>query len=265
MDSSPDDSRYAVRAVDRALDVVRCIAEHPEPLTVDAVVAATGLPKTTVFRVLATLTAGRFLTRDPVRQTYRFGEIGVLVGARALGDVEVKRLARPFLERLMADTGETVHLSILNGDWALCVDKIDPPRAVRMLSYVGFRDPLHCSGVGKALLAFQPPAEREALIARVGLDRRTPRTITDRDALRQHLASVREQGCALDDGEVEEGLVCVAAPVHDHHGQTVASISASGPSTRIGGAALERLRAAVIDTAHGISRALGYLPERDTP
>ena len=265
MNSEVDEGRYSVRAVDRALDIIGCLAAHERALTVDEITAATGLPKSTVFRVLATLAHRGFVTRDVAQSAYRFGEMAMLVGARALGDVEVKRVARPFLEALMEASGETVHLSILNQNSALCIDKINSTRSIRMSSYVGFRDPLHCSGVGKALLAFQPEAARAALIAGLSLDRRTARTIIDREALGAHLALIRERGFALDLGEIEEGLSCVAAPIHDHAGGVVASVSASGPSSRLDDNAVEALIGLVTGCAQNISRALGYLPGNFSP
>ncbi|MDN2567919.1 IclR family transcriptional regulator [Aquibium sp. A9E412] len=256
-----DGKRYSVRAVERALEVVRSIAMHPSAPTVDEIVASVGLPKTTVFRVLATLTAERFLERDDRLQTYHFGELAALVGARALGDMDVKRVAHPFLDALMRETGETVHLAILSEGAALCVDKIDALRSVRMLSFVGFRDPLHCSGVGKALLAFQPEPERKRLLESIPLARHTERTICHRGALERHLEEIRDSGYALDAGEVEEGLVCAAAPVFDHLGTVAAAISVSGPASRMNGAALGAAIETVVDHARRISRSLGHRHE----
>lgn len=256
--NSLTEDRYAIRSVERALDIVQCIAEQNGDLGVDQITAITGLPKSTVFRLLATLTARRFVDRDPERQTYRLGRLALAVGARALGDLDIRVAARPHIEQLMAVTSETVHLSVLSRDSALCVDKIDSQRSVRMSSYVGFRDPLHCSGVGKVLLAFQDEEIRFALIAGMTLDRRTERTITDRRALEAQLGKIRLDGFATDMEEIEAGLGCIAAPIRDHSGKVVASVSISGPTTRVSDETLPVLIPRVLDCATAISLDLGF-------
>ncbi len=228
-------------------------------MTVDQITARMALPKTTVFRVLATLENRGFVTRDPVSQTYSFGEMALLVGARALGQADVRDIARPFIEQLMNETGETVHLSVLNLNSALCIDKIDSTRSVRMLSFVGFRDPLYCSGVGKTLLAFQPEDEQEALISEIQFVKRTNRTIMDRDSLREELNQIRLHGYALDLGEIEDGLSCVAAPIRNSSGRVIAAISISGPDTRVNESVQMHLISAVTANAQRISKALGYV------
>ncbi|MBN9316820.1 MAG: IclR family transcriptional regulator [Devosia sp.] len=252
-----DEDRYAIRSVDRALDILECVAGQNGELTVDQIVSATGLPKSTAFRVLATLTGRRLLERDPQNQTYRLGMLALVIGARAMGDLDLRRAARPHLENLVAVTGETVHLSILSADNALCIDKVDASRSMRMASFVGFLDPLHCSGVGKALLAFQDEPVRQQLIGRMRLDPHTRHTITDPDRLVAQIDEIRARGYAVDDEEIEEGLRCVAAPIRDHSGSVIAAVSISGPTTRVTDASLSDLAIAVEGCAQTISRELG--------
>jgi len=255
MNSTED--RYAIRSVDRALDILECVATRNGELGVDQIAAATDLPKSTAFRVLATLVGRRLLERDAQSQTYRLGMLALVIGARAMGDLDLRRAARPHLEHLMAGTGETVHLSILSDDSALCIDKIDASRSMRMASFVGFLDPLHCSGVGKALLAFQDEPVRDQLMARMRFEPHTPHTVTDPAALARQIAEIRQRGYAIDDEEIEEGLRCVAAPIRDHSGAVIAAVSISGPTTRVTMASLGELAAAVEDCARSISRDLG--------
>ena len=255
------EDRYAIRSVDRALDILECVAAQNGALTVDQIAAATALPKTTVFRVLATLAGRRLLEREPHTQTWRLGMLALVIGARAMGDMDLRRSARPHLEQLVAATGETVHLSILSADNALCIDKLDASRSMRMASFVGFLDPLHCSGVGKALLAFQDEALRSQLLDRMRLVPHTPHTITDRAALNAQIAAIRARGYAIDDEEIEEGLRCVAAPIRDHSGAVVAAVSISGPTTRVTEASITELAHAVRGCADAISRELGAIEE----
>jgi len=261
VNSAIADDRYSIRAVERTLDIIQCVADSPEPLTVDQIVAATGLAKTTVFRVLATLTARRFVNRDLESQTYRLGAMALRIGTRALGDLDVARVAQPHLERLMRETGETVHLSVVNGRTALCIAKIDSLQAMRMASYVGFRGPLHCSGTGKALLAFLDAESREDLLQRLVLVPRTARTITDKAVLRDELDHIRERGFALDIGEIEDELACIAAPLRDHSGQTIAAVSISGPMGRINDGTMPGLIGIVRGVAAAISSELGFIEQ----
>lgn len=253
------EDRYAIRSVDRALDILECISAKNGLLTVDQIVSATGLPKTTTFRILATLAARRMVERDPQTQTYRLGMLALVIGVRAMGDLDLRRGARPHLEQLVAATGETVHLSILSDDSALCLDKLDASRSMRMSSFVGFLDPLHCSGVGKALLAFQDEPVRRQLIARMRFEPHTPHTITTPDQLVAQINEIRARGYAIDDEEIEEGLRCIAAPIRDHSGTVVAAVSISGPTTRVTEASVSGIAEAVTNCAQSISRELGAL------
>lgn len=262
--NSSDNERYAVRSIDRALDIIQCVAERNGALGVDDITAATGLPKSTVFRVLATLTARRFVDRDPERQTYRLGTLALTIGARALGDLDLRQIAKPHIERLMQATSETVHLAVLAEDTALCIDKIDSNRSVRMSSFVGFRDPLYCSGVGKALLAFQDEPTRRALLADIRFGRLTPHTIDDIATLAAQIETIRRQGYATDIEEMEEGLACIAAPIRDHSGKVIASVSISGPTTRVSDETMPDLIRIVRAAACDISHDLGFASSEQT-
>ncbi|MDB5539614.1 MAG: hypothetical protein JWQ89_1341 [Devosia sp.] len=250
--------------MDRAVDILAAVAAKNGALTVDGIVADTGLPKSTVFRILATLTARRLLDREEQSQTYRLGMLALVIGARAMGELDLRRSARPHLESLVAKTGETVHLSILSENNALCVDKLDASRSMRMASFVGFLDPLHCSGVGKALLAFQDEPVRQRLMARMRFEPHTPHTITNPERLTAQISEIRARGYAVDDEEIEQGLRCVAAPIRDHSGSVVAAVSISGPTTRVTQAGLTDLAHAVEECAQSISRELGALEKATT-
>ena len=263
MNSSED--RYAIRSVDRAVDILAAVAASNGALTVDGIVADTGLPKSTVFRILATLTARRVLDRDEQSQTYRLGMLALVIGAPAMGELDLRRSARPHLESLVASTGETVHLSILSDDNALCVDKLDASHSMRMASFIGFLDPLHCSGVGKALLAFQDEPVRQLLMARMRFEPHTPHTITDPGRLAEQIVEIRARGYAIDDEEIEQGLRCVAAPIRDHSGAVVAAVSISGPTTRVTQDGLGDLAKAVEACARAISQELGAPQKVTTP
>jgi IclR family acetate operon transcriptional repressor len=141
--------------------------------------------------------------------------------------------AEPYLSQLVELTGESANLAVLDGQAAVYVAHVAAPRTVRMFTRVGNRAPLHASGTGKVLLANLAEERREALIGELALMRHTPMTITDRDPLRRELEAVRRLGYALDNGEFEEGVSCVAVPVRDATDQVVAAVSVSGPASRL--------------------------------
>jgi len=157
----------------------------------------------------------------------------------------------------MASTRETVHLMMLDGQTGLYVDRIESPQRVRVASTVGFREFLHCSAVGKAILAHLPGARLEQVIAR-GLPRLTTRTITDPARLRQHLAVVARRGFAIDNEEGEAGIRCVGAPIFDHRSQGLAWVSVAGPAYRLPIGRLAGWGRRAREGAMAISAALGF-------
>lgn len=254
----PSTDKYKIRSVDRALRVMMCFATVGPELTSDEIGAAVGLHKSTVYRMLATLEASQFVERSPDGEIYRLGAASVLLGTTALGEMDLPRVARPHLQSLMRSTGETVHLVVLNQGSGLVIDKIDSERSVRMTSSIGYRSPLHCTGAGKVLLAHMPRPELERFLLEDDLPAYTEQTITDPEALCLHLEQIRRDGYALDAEENEPGLRCLAAPVYDYSGTVIASVSLSGPSSRMGSETVPPLRHLLLEHTGAISRELGY-------
>ena len=184
-------------------------------------------------------------------------------GRVAAAEGDVRRTALPYLQELVRELGETGHLGVLDGTDAVTIEVVDGWQTVRMHSWVGKRSPAHCSSMGKALLAGLSPADFAARYPGHPLEPRTDRTITDPDVLRSQLAEVRARGYAVDQEELEPHLCCVAGPVFDRTGTVVASISVSGPDSRIGEASIPTIAAAVRRAAAQISARLGA--PRDIP
>jgi DNA-binding IclR family transcriptional regulator len=252
--------KYRIRSVERALQVLLCFTQNRAALTSDEIGELVGLHKSTVYRILATLEASGFIERSPAGESYRLGAASLLLGTTALGQVDLPARARPHLQSLMHATGETVHLVVLHRNQGLVIDKIDSERSVRMASGIGFRSPLYCTGAGKVLLAHLPPANLEAFLAETELRTHTPHTITDPERLRRELVRAREQGFAMDKEEIEPGLRCVAAPIRDYSGGVIASVSISGPSSRMTSELLPQLCQTLVEHALRISNELGYRP-----
>jgi len=251
--------KYHIRAVDRALRVLECFTMEKPECTVDELVACTELNRSVVYRVLRTLQERGYVEHDhdKEREIYRLGPAVLRLAAVVLGSMDIRGKGRPYLEELTRATGETTHLAILDHGEGMVIERIDSFRSMRLASHVGFRSPLHCTGVGKVLLAFLPPDEIEDILGQLEMKKFTPNTITDREALRSQLQLIRTRGYALDDEETEIGLRCVAAPVRDLNGKVVASLSVSGPASRLSEEALPRRIDTVVRTADSITRALG--------
>ena len=245
-----------IRAVSHSLALVDALAATDHGRGVTELSEELQLAKSTVYRLLQTLVSHGYVVQDPSSGRYQLGlkflELGTLVSNR----LSILMIARPHLQRLMETTNETVHLGLLEGHEVVYADKIECSQTIRMYSRVGRRSPLHCTALGKALLAFQTEAVLRDVL-RAGLDRRTPRTITTTRALRAELQQVREKGYASDDEEFEQGLRCLAAPVQDHTESVVASVGIAGPAVRLDPGRLPELVKLVIEAAASVSAALG--------
>lgn len=226
-------------------------------LTLAELTAASGLPRATVHRLLSALRALGYVHYDPPTRQFRLGykllERGYLVAEQ----IDLRPVARPHLERLRDDTGETVSLQVVDGDEGVYVDKLEPLAGFRLWTRVGMRRPLHAGCSMKVLLAHLPPQRIEAILQR-GLPRLTRLTITNPDALRRDLATIRAQGYSVTFGESHDGVHGVAAPIRDHTGRVVASVSVLAPAVRIPRSRIPELIEKVTETARRISRDLGY-------
>ncbi len=239
----------------RALRILRCFrAEQPE-LGITEIARELRLPKSTVHRLLATLEAEGFAHRLSGSR-YVLGWRAFGLGAAVLAWSAIRQPTLRRLEALVAATGETAHLGVLDEGQVLYVEKVEIDRPLRMPSAVGRRLPLHCTALGKVLAAGLEDAVLKRIIERVGLPAFTPNTITDLAMLQRELEKVRTAGFALDNEEIEEGLMCVAAPVVDERGTTCAAISISGPVSRVRGRPDDNI-AAVREACRALSEDLG--------
>ena len=172
----------------------------------------------------------RLVDRDSRTGRYRLGMRLFQLGTLAVAHINIRHLAHPFLQNLMYNSDETVHLCMLDNGEMLYLDKVEPNRSVRMSSTIGRRNPAHCTAVGKAILACLPESEVDAIISQHGMRRFTPKTLTTPVDLKAELKLIRERGYAFDNEENEDGVRCVAAVVTDYAGHPAAAISVSSPS-----------------------------------
>jgi DNA-binding IclR family transcriptional regulator len=210
----------------RALQILASLGEGERSL--DQLATELGVHKTTVLRLLRTMEADRFVRRDESHR-YRLGSRLFALADAAREQHVVRAVAAPHLRQLNQKTGQTVHLAAWENGEVIYVDKLDSVRSVRMYSQVGVPAALHCTAVGKVLLAAQPKRQREALLASIDYHAFTPQTITDPDVLRDELDEVRTQGWAQDRAEHESFINCIGAPVTDRDGRVVGAVSVSVP------------------------------------
>lgn len=246
-----------VRSLTRALSLLRHLAESGDGLTLTELSEAAGLPPSTTHRLLTTLESERFVRPDPQAGVWRIGVAAFYVGSAFARNRDKLAVTRPYLRRLMETSGETANLFVESDGEAICIGQIESRHAMRAITGVGGRVAMHCSGAGKALLAFMDPARRERLLTALPLTRETQRTITDRERLGHDLEEAARRGYATDDEEHALGLRCVAAPVFDEFGWAVAAISVSGPSARIPAERLAVLGRTVAQVALEATREFG--------
>lgn len=262
MNNLDDSQRYSIRAIDRALRLLMGFTTAGAELTIGALATSAEVPRSTAFRILATLEAAGFVERGSGADTYRLGPSALLLGGAALRQLDVHQRLRPLLEALMLATGETVHLVFFRERQALVVDKIDSYHAIRLVSNIGFRSPLHATSAGKLLLAHQPSVVIDQILSEYTFTTFTEQTITDADALRHHFAQIRDQGYALDEEEFEVGLRCIAAPIRDSSHEVFAGVSISGPTQRLTPTQVESLIPLLLDYAGQMSRQIGFPGEK---
>ncbi|MGC5054381.1 IclR family transcriptional regulator [Micromonospora sp. DT48] len=248
------------QSIRRAVDLIRRTAQSPLSLTEAAEVL--GVHKSTALRILHTLEAERFVRRTGAG-SYVLGSGIIELSELALGSMDLRQFAAAPLRALQRQTGHTVHLAQLTGDEIIYIDKVDSPAfdAVKLPSRIGRAVSSYASAVGKVILAYLPTEERDRLLSHVVFERFTDTTYADREALEAELGRIREQGWAVDNGEHDAYVMCVAAPIRDSRGRVIAAASMTAIEVI---ASLDQLKSGLpllLDTANQISRELGHTAE----
>jgi len=215
-----------------------------------------GIHKSTVLRTLQTLERHGYVRRQGEAPEFVLGLKVVELSSAVLEDLDVRQVARPELERLGAETGETIHLAVRDGAEVVYVDKVESIHPVRMYSRVGARGPAYCTGVGKVLLAYLPVEEWPDMDQR----RFTDSTLTTKEALVEDGAGIRERGWGWDEQEHEETIRCIAAPVFGPAGDAVAAVSVSVPTSRLSTRKLRTHVPLLLDVTQRISTGLAGRP-----
>lgn len=248
-----------VQSVNRALDILGCFKGQSIELGISEISERMELSKSTVYGLVNTLLTNGYLEQNEQTKRYRLGiklfELGTLVYNR----MDLRNEAKVFCEELGSKYNTTVHLAAHYGDEIVYIDKVDAPEAVIVYSQTGKCAPMHCTGVGKAILAFLSDDEVKHAFAKGNLKKYTEHTITDPDELYRELRRIHSCGYAVDNEEIETGLRCIAAPIFNYMNQPVAAISVSASTVRL---PLEQIEAIAKDVQYyalQISQRLGYI------
>lgn len=246
-------------AVTKALDLLFLIGELSSqgPARITTLCERSGFTRPTIHRHLNTLHAARLVDRTD-SGGYILGSGVLALASNLRGNLRIRERALPLLRELATETGYTVHLGVRDGDRVIYVEKIESKRPIRLASTIGQAAGMHSAGLGKAILASSDPAFVQRYID-AGLERRTAQTIVTADELQSELARIRASGYAVDDGENEAGVRCVAAPILDHDGRVVASLSVSGTTHQIPNEATVTLSVTAKEYAYRISTLMGFV------
>jgi len=249
-----------VQSIDRMILIVELLSMHPKGASLTEICGETSLPKGTVSRMLGALISHGYVIQEPDTKRYRLTMRMFEIGSRVAGSANILSVARPYLEYLSSVSGEAVHLVSRVNDEVVYLYKEEASNSiVRMSSFVGLRNPMYCTGVGKSILAQMPEQELEEYWASTEFQRFTPTTITELGPMKRELEKVRRQGYAIDDEEHDAGVRCIAAPIFNWEGTAIGAVSISTPPARLTEATIKRLAPRLMETTAEISHLLGHV------
>ncbi len=246
----------SVRAVERALDILLCFTRDEPARSLTQIAESINMSKTTVHRLLATLENRRFIARDRVTGLYRLGIRFIEMASLVHQDLELHRCAHPYLKHLLAEFGETVDLSILDGSQVIYLEVIESPRRLKLAAAVGQRLPAFFTASGKALMAYLPEEQVRKIIGENLAEHADRSPVSIPEAL-EELRRTAERGYAISEQEYEQGINAVAAPILDLNNYPLASIAIVGPSFRLTKDRLPALGESIRETTQLITKEIG--------
>jgi len=242
-----------IQSLARGLKILDILGQAQDGASITELAETLGVDKGSASRLVATLVNFGYAEKDEQTRRFHLGPQVVPLSRSVLARLSMREAAKPFLRQLMERTGECVHLAVPAQGKVLYVDQVESPATLRVNAQVGTLNPLHCTALGKALLAFGEldlPTTLEAF---------TPHTLTDPNRLRKNLAQVRANGYAVDDEEFDLGVRCIAVPVYDFRGKAAGAIGISGPATRVTPERLPELAASVVEIGKALSERMSFM------
>ncbi|MGE5839083.1 MAG: IclR family transcriptional regulator, partial [Deltaproteobacteria bacterium] len=259
----PDPSKRenGIKSVVKTLRLLKLFSPHQPVWSAEEMVSSLGYHKSSVQRILATLEKEGFLSKvAPRRSEYRLGPDILFLGNVAEASLDLRSVARPAMADLVQRAQETCYLCVADQGQCLYIEKVECSHPIRIVHQVGQRNPLYCTGVGKALMSGMADEEIDRLMKTQELKAHTRRTITDPHVLKRELEAIRKRGLALDNEELNLGVKCVAAPIRNRSSAVVAAISLSGPAQRFTKTAIRCFEKHLKQASMEISQALGFVP-----
>lgn len=245
-----------IQSVERAIRILQCFSLKENQLGVTDLSRRLGLNKSTVFGILTTLEHFKLVEKVPEIRCYKLGIKLLELGNLVFNQLDIRQIARPYIDAMVEKYSETMHLAILDGQDVVYVDKVDSDRSIRMNSEVGKRRPAYCTGVGKVILAYLSNEVWKECVPSV-LTEFTPNTITKLDDLEKEMERIRRNGYSEDNEEIEQGLSCVAVPIFDNDNQVIAAISLSAPTVRMPKEKAQLVAGELMQKAAEISQKMG--------
>lgn len=246
-----------IQSIQRAAMILRSFTEAEPELGVVELSRRLDLHKSTVSRILSTLQNEGLIGQNPETGKYRLGVGLISLAGVALGRLNARAAAQPYLTDLVNATQETVNVTVLDGRECINIERAFSPQPIRYMGWIGRRTPIHCTASGKVILAYMDEAERTAVLT-TPLRRYTNHTITDKTQLEQSLVDVGHDGYAIVHEEYEDGFSSIAAPIHDHQGKVTAALAVSGPTYRLRDGIIATFIPPLLEAAQKASADLGY-------
>ncbi len=244
------------KTVQKALKILESLGER-QPLRPSDIAQELGLSRSNIHRLLFTLEEMGYVERSP-DSAYYLGFKVFMLGSSFSTPNDISEIAYPHMKRLADISQENVNLGIMYENRVLYINKIKSSHNLKLDTPIGKMDPLHCTGLGKALLSGFTEEELKAYIASNALKKYTPKTIVDPDRLFEHIREVKAKGVAFDFEELDKGVHCIAAPIYNHINETVAAISVSAPSVRLTHKIIRKLEPHLLQSCMAVSERLGY-------
>ena len=254
--TSADGQGSTVKALDRGLVLLKAM-ERVGKTTLTELALQIGLPPSSAHRLLMTLQKHRFVEFDASTQEWMIGVEAFRIGNAFVQQTNLVEAGRDVMRRLMEETGETANLAIADEGEVVFVSQVETHNPIRAFFSSGTRGPIHASGIGKALLAELPRKSVEQILQKRGLQHYTEKSLTSADALFSDLEKIGERGWSFDDEERYSGMRCIAAAIHNYHGEAIAGISISGPTARLPDARIAELAPKVKQAAADITARIG--------
>ncbi|WP_409419450.1 IclR family transcriptional regulator [Marinomonas sp. RS-M-Aa-14] len=256
---SEQDTKSGGSSLDKALSLLQEVCVTPVPLRFAELVEKTDLPKATAHRTLTSLTEKGLIRFDEATQLYHPGYGLLELAHQAWSKIDVRDIAADQMKLLWNETGETIHLAVLDRGDVIYIDKLESQKSLRLFSAVGKKGPAYCTGVGKAMMAFLSEEQLAAAIKEQSFIKHTDTTLINEDMLRQDLIKIRDSKISLDLEEHEEGIQCAASVILNHRNEPIAALSITAPKFRVDDARFQHFQALVKDACKKVSIRMGAM------